>query len=385
MDILTHRSYYPALKNRTYFNYGGQGPMCQTALERIAQNYQHIESLGSFSAAANAWGVEEAERLREAIATEFNVKVQTITLTEDTTVGCNIALWSINWQQGDRLLLSDCEHPGIIAIATQLQSRFGIEFSYFPLQQTLNGSDRDVIEAISTHLHPRTRMVMLSHICWNTGQVLPLKQIAQACHQHGILVAVDAAQSAGAVPLDLADLEADFYAFTGHKWWCGPLGVGGLYIRPEIFDRALPTFIGWRGITACKPNVEWQQNGQKFEVASSAYPLYGALREAIAHANQWGNQRERYERMCKLSGILWQKLAAIPQLACLRANPPQAGLVAFTIVGKSPVAVMHKLECEHQILIRSIPDPDCLRASVHYLTVEDEIDRLVSVLAHEVY
>lgn len=383
MDIQTHRSHYPALQNRTYFNYGGQGLMCQTALDRIAKNYQHIESLGAYSVAANAWVMEEAERLREAIAAEFNVNTQTITLTENTTVGCNIALWSIDWQPGDRLLLSDCEHSGIIAIANQLQVRFGIEVSYFELQQTLNGSDLDVVEAIAKHLHPRTRMVMLSHICWNTGQVLPLKQIAQVCHQQGVLVAVDAAQSVGALPLDLADLEADFYAFTGHKWWCGPLGVGGLYVRPEIFAQALPTFIGWRSITACKPNVRWQQNGQKFEVASSAYPLYGALREAIAHANQWGNQKERYERLCKMSGILWQKLAAIPQIECLRANPPEAGLLAFTIAGKSPVQVMHELETTQQILIRSIPEPDCLRASVHYLTVEDEIDRLVSVLANQ--
>jgi L-cysteine/cystine lyase len=383
MDILTHRSHYPALQNRTYFNYGGQGPMCQTAIDRIAKNYQQIESLGAYSVAANAWVMEEAERLREAIATEFNVNAQTITLTENTTVGCNIALWSIDWQQGDRLLLSDCEHPGIIAIANQLQSRFGIEFSYFPLQETLNGSDRDVVEAIAQNLHPRTRMVMLSHICWNTGQVLPLKQIAQACHQQGVLVAVDAAQSVGALPLDLADLEVDFYAFTGHKWWCGPLGVGGLYVRPEIFAQALPTFIGWRGITACKPNVEWQQNGQKFEVASSAYPLYGALREAISHANQWGDRQARYDRTCMLSNILWQKLATIPQIECLSVNPPQAGLVAFKIAGKSPAQIMHSLERERQIVIRSIPEPDCLRASVHYLTVEDEIDRLVSVLAHE--
>lgn len=358
--------------------------MCQTAIDRIAKNYQHIESLGSFSIAANDWEMEEAERLREALALEFNVNAQTITLTENTTVGCNIALWSIDWQQGDRLLLSDCEHPGIIAIANQLQERFGIEFSYFSLQQTLNGSDLEVVEAISKHLHPRTRMVMLSHICWNTGQVLPLKQITQACHQQGVLVAVDAAQSAGALPLDLADLEADFYAFTGHKWFCGPLGVGGLYIRPEMFGKSLPTFIGWRGSTACKPNVEWQQNGQKFEVASSAYPLYGALREAIAHANQWGDRKDRYERICKLSGILWQKLAAIPQIECLRTNPPQAGLVAFTITGKSPVQVMQEFERTHQILIRSIPEPDCLRASVHYLTVEDDIDRLVSVLAKQI-
>lgn len=383
MNILTHRSHYPALQNRTYFNYGGQGPMCQSAIDRIAQNYQQVESLGAFSIAANAWDVEEAGLLREAIATELQVDAKTISLTEDTTVGCNIALWSVDWQEGDRILLSDCEHPGIIAIATQLKSRFGIEMSYFPLRQTLNRSDAEAVEALVQHLHPRTRMVVVSHICWNTGQVIPLKQICQVCHTHGILVAVDAAQSVGVLPLDLADLEADFYAFTGHKWWCGPLGVGGLYVRPEVFQQSLPTFIGWRSIVGGKPNVQWQSDGQKFEVASSAYPLYGALRVAIAHANTWGDRGERYARICQLSRFLWQELTAIPQVRCLRDTPPVAGLVAFTVEERSPAQVMHKLESEQRILIRSIPDPECLRASVHYLTTEDDIDRLVSVLKNE--
>jgi L-cysteine/cystine lyase len=280
-------------------------------------------------------------------------------------------------------LLSDCEHPGIIAIATQLKSRFGIELSYFPLQQTMNRSDADAVEALAQHLHPRTRMVVVSHICWNTGQVIPLKQICQVCHVRGILVAVDAAQSVGVLPLDLKDLEADFYAFTGHKWWCGPLGVGGLYVRPEVFQQSLPTFIGWRSIVSGKPNVQWQADGQKFEVASSAYPLYGALRVAIDRANAWGSQSERYTRICQLSRCLWQELSAVPRVRCLRDAPPVAGLVSFTIEGRSPAQVMHQLESDRRILIRSIPDPECLRASVHYLTTEDDIDRLVSVLKDE--
>jgi L-cysteine/cystine lyase len=63
-------------------------------------------------------------------------------------------------------------------------------------------------------------------------------------------VLIDAAQSVGVLPLQLDQLQADFYAFTGHKWWCGPEGLGGLYIRPEAMASLHPTFIGWRGITA---------------------------------------------------------------------------------------------------------------------------------------
>ncbi|MFZ4729545.1 MAG: aminotransferase class V-fold PLP-dependent enzyme [Pseudanabaena sp.] len=398
LDLFTHRSHFPALENRTYFNYGGQGVMCGASLDAIAKNFRHIESLGCFSNAAGDWMMSEYDATKVAIAQEFQVSPTTITLTENTTVGCNIALWAVDWQQGDRLLLSDCEHPGIIAGAIQIQKRFGIEIDYFPLTNTRNSSSEGkdseaVVDLLVQHLQPKTRMVMLSHICWNTGQVLPLKAIAKACHDQNVLVAVDAAQSVGVLPLNLAEIEADFYAFTTHKWWCAPLGLGALYISPEIFDAIEPVFVGWRGLTGKYPTshnpiVQWRKDGAKFEVASSTYALYEAMRTAIAHANSWGTQLQRYQRICQLSKILWERLDALPHIDCIRQLPPESGLISFKVnqelaqsaIAKKPHSIIAKqLESEHQILIRALPDPDCLRASVHYLTSIADIDRLVSI------
>jgi L-cysteine/cystine lyase len=398
LDLFTHRSHFPALENRTYFNYGGQGVMCGASLDAITKNFRHIESLGCFSNVAGDWMMSEYDATKVAIAQEFQISPTTITLTENTTVGCNIALWAVDWQQGDRLLLSDCEHPGIIAGAIQIQKRFGIEIDYFPLTNTRNSSaegkdSESVVDLLVQHLQPKTRMVMLSHICWNTGQVLPLKAIAKACHDQNVLVAVDAAQSVGVLPLNLSEIEADFYAFTTHKWWCAPLGLGALYIRPEIFDAIEPVFVGWRGLTGKYPTshnpiVQWRQDGAKFEVASSTYALYEAMRTAIAHANSWGTQLQRYQRICQLSKILWERLDALPHIDCIRQLPPESGLISFKVnqelaqsaIAKKPHSLIAKqLESEHQILIRALPDPDCLRASVHYLTSIADIDRLVSI------
>lgn len=395
-DIDTYRSHFPALgvENRAYFNFGGQGVLCEAALESISRNFQHIESMGSFSNAAGNWMVKEYNATKAVIAKEFQVSPHTISLTENTTVGCNIALWAVDWQQGDRLLLSDCEHPGIIASAVQIQKRFGVAIDYFPLTTTRNssadGEDSElVVELILQHLQPQTRMVMLSHICWNTGQVLPLKAIAQACHERDVFVAIDAAQSVGVLPLNLAELGADFYAFTAHKWWCAPLGLGGLYIRPEIFDRIEPVFVGWRGLTDKTPIPQWRQDGAKFEVATSTYPLYEALRMAIAEANSWGTQQERYERICQLSQDLWHKLDNLPYISMIRQLPPESGLISFkidreglksAIASKSHAEISKQLESEHQVFIRALADPDCLRASVHYLTSSSDINRLVATI-----
>jgi L-cysteine/cystine lyase len=383
-----HRAQFPALADRYYFNYGGQGPLAKSTLAKISENFDQIESLGVFSRAANAWNVAECELTRAAIADQLKAQAAQITLTESTTTGCNIALWSVDWQPGDHLLISDCEHPGIIGIAAQLKQRFAIEVSFFPLQAVLDQGAEEILDTIEQNLRSRTRMIAISHICWNTGHVMPLKQISQLCHAHDVLVMVDAAQSVGVLPLDVPDSEADFYAFTGHKWWCGPLGLGGLYVRPEAFADALPTYIGWRGIKDCQlpqpgtqPELTWQNNGQKFEIASTSYPLYGALRSAIDSANAWGTQAQRYDRICTLSQYLWQELNKLPNLKCIRQTFPDSGLIAFTIKEKIPSQLMTELEEKEKILLRSLVNPDCLRVSIHYLTTRTELDKLLSVLS----
>lgn len=382
-QVLDLRRQFPGLQNKAYFNYGGQGVLPQSALDAIHRSFHQVQELGPFSAKVGAWVNQEAEQTRQAIATELGATPDTITLTEDVTVGCNIALWGIDWRVGDRLLLTDCEHPGIIAAAQELQRRFGVEVGVCPLQATLNAGDP--VEAIVRHLHPDTRLVVLSHILWNTGQVLPLKEIVAACQSYNrnnpVRVLVDAAQSIGMMPVNLTELKADFYAFTGHKWWCGPEGVGGLYVRPEARESLHPTFIGWRGITmdrAGKP-TGWKPNGQRYEVATSAYPLYAGLREAIALHQRYGTAHDRYQRLLTLSRSLWLQLSELPGVTCLRTTAPKSGLVAFQLQGQSHAQQVQRLESQN-ILVRTILDPDCIRACVHYWTLESEIEQLVAAL-----
>lgn len=377
-----HRQKFPALANKSYFNYGGQGTMPRGAIAAIQQAHEYIQKTGPFSGASNGWIMEQAKQMKMAIASELGVPPETLTLTEDVSVGCNIPLWGIDWQAGDHLLLTDCEHPGIIAAAHEVQRRSGIEITTCPLMATLNeGNPTDVV---AQYLQPTTRLVVLSHILWNTGQVLPLAEIVQLCHAQPkiVRVLVDAAQSVGMMPLNLTELEADFYAFTGHKWWCGPAGLGGLYVSPDAQVSLSPTFIGWRGIAvnSSGQQVGWMEDGRKYEIATSDYTLYAGLREAIACHQQWGTATDRYHRILQLSQSLWQKLSELRHVTCLRHAPPESGLVSFTVEGQSHPAIVQALE-QQNLLVRTILDPDCIRACVHYFTSEAEIEQLVGAIA----
>jgi L-cysteine/cystine lyase len=380
-----HRQQFPALTSKAYFNFGGQGTLPQASLAAIQQAYEYIQQDGPFSARVNAWIIEEAHQTRLAIASELEAPVETIALTEDVTVGCNIAMWGIDWQAGDRILLTDCEHPGIIATAQEIARRFDVEVSTCPILETLNQGDPTAV--IAQHLQPRTRLVVLSHLLWNTGQVLPLAEIADVCHNYAggsqtVRVLVDAAQSVGSLPLNLTELGADFYAFTGHKWLCGPEGIGGLYVRPDAIESLNPTFIGWRGILTSPVGnpVGWKPDARRFEVATSAYPLYAGLRAAIAVHQQWGTPQERYEQICHRSEYLWQRLSQLQTVRCLRTSPPQAGLVSFVLTnGRSHKQLVESLE-QQGFMLRTLLNPDCVRACVHYFTQSTEIDRLVEAI-----
>ncbi|MEH1818359.1 MAG: aminotransferase class V-fold PLP-dependent enzyme [Nostoc sp.] len=378
----SHREQFPALANKTYFNYGGQGPMPQRAMDTMAQTQAYVQQIGPFGNEAYSWIAPQIQAARVAIASEFHAPSETITLTQNVTVGCNIAMWGIEWRAGDHLLLSDCEHPGVIATSQEIARRFAVEVTTCPLKATLN--EGDPIKVIAQHLRPNTRLVILSHVFWNTGQVLPLDKIAEVCRNNHSALLIDAAQSAGLLPLNLTELGVDFYAFTGHKWLCGPAGAGGLYVRPEARESLKPTFIGLSGIVVDSQSqpVDWQPDGRRYEVSTLSYPLYLGLKEAIAIHQQWGTSQERYEQICHNSEYLWRQLTALPDIKCLRTSPPESGIVSFQLANNQPQANLKLVQFldSQNILIRTIADPSCIRASVHYFTLGSEIDLLVEAI-----
>jgi L-cysteine/cystine lyase len=152
-NLRQYRQQFPALTNKLYFNYGGQGPLPLVARDAILQAYDTVQQLGPFSGKALDWIFAEVAQTRAALAASLGVAPATLTLTESVSVGCNIPLWGLDWQPGDRLVTTDCEHPGIVATLQQLQRRFGIEVVTLPLLAHQQDPLPLIIEAIR---QPRT-------------------------------------------------------------------------------------------------------------------------------------------------------------------------------------------------------------------------------------
>jgi len=383
------RDLCPALANKTYFNYGGQGPLPSPSLEAIAQSWRTIQELGPFTADVWPFISQEVNRTRARLAQLCGVAPHRLALSENVTSGCVLPLWGLPLESGDRILISDCEHPGVVAACHELARRHTLAIDQLPVQQLRQGrsdqalTDAAVLEALEHQLQPRTRLVVLSHLLWNTGQVMPIAAVAERLKQHPNhpYLLVDAAQSFGQIPVEAAAAAADIYAFTGHKWACGPEGLGGVALSERVLAEANPTLIGWRSLQdesraiAGDPDP-FHHDSRRFEVATSCVPLTAGLGQSLTLLEREGNAQERLQRIQSLSSRLWKALDAMPGATPLLKGAPAAGLVSFTLASSTPAASIVETLGAQGIWIRDLADPICLRACTHVTTTEQELKSL---------
>ena len=403
------RDLMPALAGKTYFNYGGQGPLPDPSLAAMVESWRTIQELGPFTGAVWPYIERTAAELRQRLAAWFGVGPQRVAFTENVTSGCVLPLWGLPWQSGDGLLIGDCEHPGVVAACAELARRQGLERTVLPVQD-LRGcaaaSAAAVLERLEQALTPRTRLVVLSHLLWNTGQLMPIAAVAArlAAHPRQPWLLVDGAQSLGCLPLAAAGgsqaaAAADIYACTGHKWCCGPEGLGAVALSERLLEQARPTLIGWRslrheGSAASGDPSGFHADARRFEVATSCVPLMAGLNRSLQLLEAEGSAAQRLERIQAGSHRLWQGLQAMPTAHPLLEVPPPAGLVSFMlrptaadgpIQGQgqdqnlAPEAVVRALG-QQGIWLRSLEDPPCLRACTHITTTAAEIDQLLEAL-----
>ena len=381
------RADMPALANKAYFNYGGQGPLPGASLNAMVRAWRRIQALGPFSGDVFPYREQLISSLREALASLCTVPAERLAFTENVTSGCILPLWGLPWRPGDQLLLSDCEHPGVVAACRELAQRQHLELATFAVHDCYEPAA--ALERLEAALQPNTRLVVLSHVLWNTGAVMPVAAVGQALRDHPQQpwLLVDGAQSVGCLPLAAAVQAADVYAFTGHKWLCGPEGLGGVVVSERLLAVGAPTIMGWRGLPGSgqgnPAGRPWRSSAQRYEVATSCYPLMAGLLQSLQGLNELGGVETRLRTIQANSRDLWERLQEQERVATLLPQPPEAGLVSFKLQGRDPAAVANALG-RRGIWLRCFAAPACLRACCHAVTIPDDIEQLCQGLARTV-
>jgi L-cysteine/cystine lyase len=350
------RRLFPVLERFAYLNAGTLGPLAQPTLDAMAERARYDQDQGRGGRAWFESMLDLRAGVRAKVAALIGTQPESLALTSSTTDGCNIVVAGLGLKPGDEVVTTNSEHPGLLL-------PLAVSGATVRVADVANRPTAEAVERIASLVGPKTRLLALSHVLWTTGQVMPVQELKR---ETGLPVLVDGAQSAGAIRVDVGDV--DYYTVSGQKWLCGPEPLGALYIRdPDSLRVAFPAY--WAQ-TSIEPDGTFvaREGAARFDSGWIATQMLAGWEAALDAAPEW-----RFERAAEITERCRLSLAESFEVV---GEPRQGNLVSFVPPG-DPAETAAALY-ERGVVIRDLPGPGWVRASCGWWTNEDDIERLVA-------
>lgn len=344
-------AYWDAVRNQYLFednlimmNNGTVGPMPKPVYNRLMGGFKtQVEN--PYDVYNFLPGFREAVRTK--LASFVGASPDEVALTSNTTEGINFVISGLDLKAGDEILHSNLEHPGGMGPLQMKAKRFGVVLKEVPIGPP-HGDTAAIVAAFEKAVTPRTKLILISHTCFITGLISPIKEISRMARDKGVLVLADSAHGLGIMSLNLNDMGVDFFCSSPYKWLGTPCGIGLLYVRKEVQEKVWPTVVssGWDRTTDAR---RLDPSGQRADA------MILALDEALDFQNRIG--KVRIERRIKtLAGRLKNGLAKIPGVKINTPTDPylSAGLTAFALEGADPNKTVDFLREKYNLVIRTI-------------------------------
>jgi cysteine desulfurase/selenocysteine lyase len=335
------------------------------------------------------------ENARETVRRFLNAaSTDEIIFTRNVTDAINLVASSFGaaFRKGDEIVLSIMEHHSNIVPWHFHRERTGCVLRWAPISD----SGEFLLEEFEKLLNPRTRLVAITQMSNVLGTVVPIRQVVRIAHGRGIPVLVDGAQAAVHMPLDVQDLDCDFYAFTGHKTY-GPTGIGALYAKKAHLNAMRPYQGGGEMIESVHTDrIAYGQPPHKFEAGTPPIVQAIGLGAALDYMMQVGRERiAAHEK--GLKDYAHERLGQLDWLKIHGTARDKGAIVSFsieglhphdvaTIIDRSGVAVRAGHHCAQPLMDRLGVTATC-RASFAMYNTHAEVDALVEALvkAHEFF
>jgi cysteine desulfurase/selenocysteine lyase len=329
------------------------------------------------------------EDAREIVRRFLNAaSADEIIFTRNATEAINLVASSYGGMEsgeGDEIVLSIMEHHSNIVPWHFHRERRGAVLKWIPI------SDRGelLVDEFERMLTSKTKMVAITHMSNVLGTVVPVKDIIRIAHARGIAVLVDGSQAAVHMPIDVQDLDADFYVFTGHKTY-GPSGIGVLYGKKQLLERMPPYQGGGEMIEVVEVDrITYGKPPHRFEAGTPAIVEAVGLGAALSYMMQVGRDRiARHE--AAIGAYAHERLAEVPGLTIYGTAPGKGAIVSFgleglhphdisTVVDRSGIAVRAGHHCAQPLMERLGVSATC-RASFAMYNTKAEVDALTEAL-----
>lgn len=350
------------------------------------------EGGGNAGRGSHTLAMKAAERIFECreVAARFlgADSPEQVVFTPNTTVALNIAIKGL-LHKGDHVLLSDMEHNSVFRPIYRMACEGTVTYDIFPtFPQKGNRTDEEIFRAICAAIRPNTKALVCAHASNICSSVLPIDKIGAICAQKGILFIVDAAQSAGSIPINMKEMGIDVLCVPGHKGLLGPQGTGMLLLRKGL---VLDTLIeGGSGVDSMQGTMP-TESPERYEAGTLPAPLISGLCEGIRCVERIGIERI-FAHEQALNRYLQEQL--------LRQNririyvPNHVGSVLLFGVRGIPADKVGALLNRHGICVRTgyhctalghktlgTPNGGAIRVSTGFSNTREDIDALIEALA----
>ncbi len=329
------------------------------------------------------------EKARESVRRFLNAaSTDEIVFTSNSTAGINLVSYGYAMPrigEGDEIVISIMEHHSNIVPWHFIRERQGAKLVWVPVDDL--GSFH--LEEFEKRLTPRTKLVAITHMSNALGTITPIKEICRIAHQRGIPVLVDGSQSAVHMPIDVQDLDCDFFVFTGHKVY-GPSGIGVLYGKKHMLEQMRPFHGGGEMIfEVTEDTVTYNDPPHRFEAGTPPIVQAIGLGAALDYMDAVGREAiAAHEADLKL--YAHEQLRSINSLRIFGDAPDKGAIVSFELQGihahdvsmvidRSGVAVRAGTHCAQPLLQRFGVTSTC-RASFGMYNTRAEVDALVEAL-----
>lgn len=384
-NVYAVREDFPVLKQVVYLDNSATTQTPRPAVEAMVDYF--YKYAGNYGRGAHSLARETTNRYedsREKIAHFLNVESSKTIFTKNTTEGINLIANSYPWEKGDHIVTTLLEHHSNFLPWLRLQKR-GVSVTI------VNPDIKGIIDAsaLENAFTEKTKLVAVTHVSNVLGSVQDVKSITKMAHRNEIKVLVDGAQSAGNMPVNLKDLDCDFFATAGHKGLLGPQGTGVLYIKePDVIESAS---VGGGTVSDVSGSTYLLEPSPAcFEAGTPNIPGIIGLGKAVEYVEKIGvSEIEAHE--IKLASEAAKRLSEL-EFVEVYGPEDRAGIVPFNVKGLHSHDVALILDQTRKICVRSghhcaIPVTRFLkvngtvRASFALYNTKEEVDTLVNAIS----
>ena len=392
MDVVSVRKDFPPLRNgrAVYLDSACQSMKPECVIEKIAEYYNEDPACGGRSVHSMGTKVSmEIDEVREKLANFFGCDDPSeFVFTKNTTEGMNTIARGFGLRRGDAVVTTDVEHNSNHVQWLMLAEDVGIERRYSKSSFT---GEFD-IEAFKSVMDRNVKLVSMGQTSNVTGHTIPVKEIAEIAHDYGAAVAIDGAQSAPHMPVDLKDLDVDFFCASLHKM-LGPTGVGFMYGKKERLKDLRPLIYGGGtvGLTTYD-SVKISPAPEKFEAGLENYSGIIGSGPALDYLSKLGMKNvAEHER--RLQRRIQDGVRDIDKLSIVGPEDPdrRGGVFSFNIEGLNShdismmldnmdsIMIRSGMHCAHPFFVSRGIDGSA-RASVYVYNDDNDIDRFIAAL-----